>query len=113
MTRMTLREASRLITSRLPATTNGTGGDQIDAAKLQGVTPPGKGETVTLDPTPVLEAQITALRAVSELLREQLTDTREECDRWRQRAERLALPPPAPVPQPLPRRRPHWWQLAW
>ena len=101
MTRMTLREASRLISSRLPATTNGTGGYQIDAAELQ-----------TPDLTPVLEAQIAALRAVSELLRAQLTDTREECDRWRQKAERLALPPPAPAREPRRRRR-RWWQPAW
>ena len=48
---------------------------------------------------------------VSELLRAQLTDTRKECDRWRQNAERLALPPPAPEPLHRPRRR--WWQPAW
>ena len=111
MTRLTLREASRLISCRLPVTTNDTGGYQFDAAELQGVPPPGTGETVTLDLTPVLEAQIAALRAVSELLRAQLTDTRKECDRWRLEAERLALPPPAPVPKPLRRRR--WWQPAW
>ena len=64
----------------------------------------------TRDLTPVLEAQIAALRAVSELLREQLTDTRRECDRWRQKAERLALPPPAPAPEPLRRRQRRWWQ---
>ena len=112
MTRLTLREASRLISGRLPATTNGTGGYQFEAAELQG-NPTRQGETVTLDLTPVLEAQIAALRAVSELLRAQLTDTREECDRWRQEAERLALPPPAPVPKPLRRRRRRWWQPAW
>jgi len=93
MTRLTLREASRLIMLS---------------------SPPG-GETVTPeatpDPIPILEAQIAALRAVSELLRAQLTDTRMECDRWRQRAERLALPPPTPVAEPLRRRR--WWQPAW
>jgi len=115
MTRLTLREASRLIT------TKGTGGYQIEAAEQQAVTPPGTGETVMLvpkatpDPTPVLEAQIAALRAVSELLRAQLTETGEERDRWRQKAERLALPPPAPVPVPEPRRRRRrrWWQRAW
>ena len=119
MTRLTLREASRLISSRLSATTKGTGDYQIEAAELQGIfqsSPPGTGETVTLVPkatpdlTPVLEAQIAALRAVSELLREQLTDTRKECDRWRQKAERLALPPPAPEPEPLRRRQRRWWQ---
>jgi hypothetical protein len=115
MTRLTLREASRLISSRLSATTRGTGGYRIDAGELQGIfqsSPPGPGETLTWvpkatpDPTPVLEAHIAALRAVSELLRAQLTDTREECDRWREKAERLALPPP----EPLRRRRPRWWQ---
>ena len=92
MTRLTLREASRLIMLS---------------------SPPG-GETVTPeatpDPIPILEAQIAALRAVSELLRAQLTDTRKECDRWRRKAELLALPPPVPVPGPLRRRQRRWWQ---
>ena len=64
--------------------------------------------------SPRLEAQIATLHAVSELLRAQLTDTRQECDRLRQKAERLALPPPAPlVPLPPRRRRRRWWQPAW
>src|SRR6476660_9473842 len=122
MTKLSLREASRrLISGRLSATTKGTGGYQFEAAELQGVIlslPPGTGGTemlvpkATPDPTPVLEAQIAALRAVAELLRAQLTDTREECDRLRQKAEQLALPPPAPVPEPYRRRR-RWWQPAW
>ena len=100
MTRLTLREASRLM---------------IDPVELQGIfqsSPRGTGEPMTLVPkdlTPVLEAQIAALSAVSELLRTQLTDTRKECDRWRLKAERLALPPPAPVPEPLRRRQRRWW----
>ena len=67
----------------------------------------GEGPKVTPDLTPVLEAQIATLRAVSELLRAQLTDTREECERLRQKAERLALTPgaaatpPPPPPPPL------------
>ena len=94
MTKLTLREASRrLLSDRLSASTDGTGGYQFEAAELQ-----------TPDLTPVLEAQIATLHAVSELLRAQLTDTREECDRLRQKAERLALPPPA-SPVPLPPRR--------
>jgi hypothetical protein len=93
MTKLTLREASRRLIS---ASTKATGGYQFEATERQ-----------TPDLTPVLEAQIAALRAVSELLRAELTDTRRECDRWRQKAERLALPPPAPVPKP---RR--WWQTA-
>jgi hypothetical protein len=100
MTILTLREASRRLIS---ATTKGTGGYQFEAAELQ-----------TPDLIPVLEAQIAALHAVSELLRVQLTDTRMECDRWRQKAEQLTLPPPAPVPEPLRRRRRRrWWQPAW
>ena len=115
MTRLTLREASRLISGPLSATRTDRGSYQIDAAELHEVypvTPPGTDETVTVVPnatpdvTPVLEAQIAALRAVSELLRAQLKDTREERDRWQQQAERLALPLPAPAPVPLrPRRR--------
>jgi hypothetical protein len=98
MTKLTLREASRLI-SRSSAMTRGTG--DYRAAELQ-----------TRNITPVLETEIAAVRAVSELLRAQLTDTRKECERWRQKAERLALQPPAPVPEPLRRRRRLWWQPA-
>ena len=101
MTKLTLREASRLISSRSSAMTKGTGGYQFEAAELQ-----------TRNITPVLEAEIAAVRAVSELLRAQLTDTRKECERWRQKAERLALPLPAPVPKPLRRRQRRWWQPA-
>src|SRR6187455_6402 len=99
MTKMTLREASRLITSQSSAMTKGSDGHQFEAAELQ-----------TRNITPVLEAEIAAVRAVAELLRAQLTDTRKECERWRQKAERLALPPTAPVPEPLRRRL--WWQPA-
>ena len=80
--------------------TRGTGDYRFEAAELQ-----------TRNITPVLEAEIAAVRAVSELLRAQLTDTRKECERWRQKAERLALQPPAPVPL-LRRRRRRWWQPA-
>ena len=99
MTKFTLREASRLISSRSSAMTKSTGGYQFEAAELQ-----------TRNITPVLEAEIAAVRAVAELLRAQLTDSRKECERWRQKAEQLALPPPAPVPEPLRRRL--WWQPA-
>jgi len=101
MTKLTLREASRLISSRSSAMTKGTGGYQFEAAELQ-----------TRNITPVLEAEIAAVRAVSELLRAQLTDTRKECERWRQKAERLTLPPPAPAPAPEPLRHRRWWQPA-
>ena len=109
---------------RLSATRTDRGSYQIDAAELHEVcpvTPPGTDETLTVVPnatpdvTPILEAQIAALCAVSELLRAQLKDTREERDRWQQQAERLALPLPAPAPVPLRprRRRRRWWQPAW
>jgi hypothetical protein len=44
-----------------------------------------------------LEAEIAGLREVGELLRRQLDDVREDRDRWRGQAERLALtiPPPS------------------
>jgi len=101
MTKLTLREASRLISSRSSALTKGTGGYQFEAAELQ-----------TRNITPVLEAEIAAMRAVSELLRAQLTDTRKECERWRQKAERLAPPPKATAPVPEPLRHRRWWQPA-
>jgi len=66
MTKMTLREASRLITSQSSAMTKGSDGHQFEAAELQ-----------TRNITPVLEAEIAAVRAVAELLRAQLTDSRK------------------------------------
>ena len=39
--------------------------------------------TTTPDATAVLEAQIAGLREVSDLLRHQLDDLREDRDRWR------------------------------
>jgi hypothetical protein len=79
-------------------------------------------QDATPDVTPLLEAQINALRQVSELLRQQLEDSRkdrddvrEDRDRWRSQAERLALPAPAtPIPH-VPTRavasRP-WWMAS-
>ena len=53
-------------------------------------TPISTGATVAL------EAQIAGLREVGELLRRQLDDVREDRDRWRRQAERLALTRPPP-----------------
>ena len=111
MTRLTLGEFSRLKVASCLA-------PEPTLTRASILSPyPASGETVvpkaTPDLTPVLEAQIATLRAVSELLRAQLTDTREECDRLRQKAERLALPPPAPLVPLPPRRRRRWWQPAW
>ena len=50
----------------------------------------------TTGATVALEAQIAGLREVGELLRRQLDDVREDRDRWRRQAERLALTSPPP-----------------
>jgi excisionase family DNA binding protein len=128
MTMLTLGEASRLTglgkttiqrsikAGRLSATRTEFGSYQIDPAELHRVYPIPAAVDATVavtdsaehdaipDVTPVLEAQINALRQVSELLRQQLDDTRkdredlrEDRDRWRSQAERLALPAPAPM----------------
>ena len=62
-------------------------------------TPISTGATVAL------EAQIAGLREVGELLRRQLDDVREDRDRWRGQAERLALTRP-------PSSRSWWRRLA-
>lgn len=41
-----------------------------------------------------------ALQREVELLREALADARQERDRWRDMADRLAIAPPAPAPMP-------------
>ena len=46
----------------------------------------------TPDVTPVLEAQINALREVVELLRQQLDDVKEDRDEWRGQAHGPASP---------------------
>ena len=46
--------------------------------------------------TAALEAQITGLREVGELLQRQLDDVPEDRDRWRGQAERLAVTSPPP-----------------
>lgn len=45
-------------------------------------------------------AENSALQREVELLREALLDARQERDRWRDMADRLAIAPPAPVPMP-------------
>jgi excisionase family DNA binding protein len=129
MAMLTLGEAARLTglgkttiqrsikAGRLSATRTEFGSYQIDAAELHRVYPiPApvdatvaethrEEQDATPDVTPLLEAQINALRQVSELLRQQLDDTREDRDRWRAQAERLALPAPATAVASRP-----WWR---
>ncbi len=47
-----------------------------------------------------LAGEIEALRATATLMREQIADLREDRDRWRGIAERLAIAPPAPPETP-------------
>jgi hypothetical protein len=44
-----------------------------------------------------LAGEVEALRATAALMREQISDLREDRDRWRGIAERLAIAPPAPI----------------
>jgi hypothetical protein len=101
---------------RISATKNDTGDWSIDPAELHRVFPPVTDEPVPLerDATPKLEAmvakleaEITALKGVSDLLRSQLVDVRTDRDAWREQAARLALPAPEVEP-----RRPWWKRLA-
>jgi hypothetical protein len=68
----------------------------VTTVTATGPTAPPATPTTT-GATVALEAQIAALREVGELLRRQLDDVREDRDRWRGQAERLALiiPPPS------------------
>ena len=101
---------------RISATKNDTGDWSIDPAELHRVFPPVTDEPVPLerDATPKLEAmvakleaEITALKGVSDLLRSQLVDVRTDRDAWREQAARLALPAPEVEP-----RLPWWKRLA-
>jgi len=67
-----------------------------DTVKATGPTEP-LATPISTGATLALEAQIAGLREVGELLRRQLDDVREDRDRWRGQAERLALisPPPS------------------
>jgi hypothetical protein len=72
----------------------------------QAATPPETAGTAAL------EAQITGLREVGELLRRQLDDVKEDRDRWRGQAERLALGPPNATPSATPNREePRSWRF--
>ena len=101
---------------RISATKADTGDWSIDPAELHRVFPP-----VTVEPVPSerdatpkldavvakLEAEITALKSVSDLLRSQLDDVRTDRDAWREQAARLALPAPEVEP-----KRPWWKRLT-
>ena len=98
MAMVTLGEAARLTdlgkttlaraikAGRLSATKTDLGSYQIDPAELARVYP-FKAPTEATASAAILEAQISGLREVSELLRSQLGDLREDRDRWRTQAE--------------------------
>jgi hypothetical protein len=103
---------------RLSATRRDDGGYLIDVAELERVYPlraptDATGATDAATGTVVhlatgdatggnLAGEIAALRATATLMREQIADLREDRDRWRGVAERLAIAPPAPSPAPSP-----------
>jgi len=57
--------------------------------------------------TAALEAEISALKQVSQLLRDQLDDTRGQRDKWEQAAQ-MAL---RQLPAPKAAIRPWWWPI--
>jgi hypothetical protein len=116
---------------RLSATRNDTGGYAIDVAELERVYrlhAPVEGQDATDRAVPLvhrataeaaLEGEITALREMLAMMREQAVDLREDRDRWRSMCERLSLPAPTPqtppVPLALPAPKPDakpttWWR---
>jgi hypothetical protein len=60
--------------------------------------------------TAALEAQISGLRQVAELLRQQVDDLREDRERWRLQAERLAVLPAPTKPEPEPNQVKRIWR---
>lgn len=78
----------------------------IDPAELHRVFPPvssGNTETRTMQQsaTPDKTPEITALERENQMLREALSDARQERDRWHEIADRLSIAPPP--------RRKAWW----
>jgi hypothetical protein len=120
--------ARAIKSGRLSATRRDDGGYQIDVAELERVYPlraptDATGATDAATGTVVhlatgdgtggtLAGEIEALRATASLMREQIADLREDRDRWRGIAERLAIAPPAPVETPpeTPPAPVTWWR---
>jgi excisionase family DNA binding protein len=68
------------------------------AGMKRGATEPESGELALKAAR--LEAEIAASALVSELLRRQLDETRQDRDHWRGQAQRLVAPLPPPRPSP-------------
>lgn len=76
----------------------------IDPAELHRVFPPLAAQwdekpSTKQDETPNETGSISALEREIELLRESLSDARQERNKWQAMAERLSISPPAPEPQ--------------
>jgi excisionase family DNA binding protein len=74
-------------------------GTRPGAALKGGTTPPAGSELALKNAR--LEAEVAATALVSELLRRQLDETRQDRDHWRGQAQRLALPAPSSAPSPM------------
>lgn len=90
-------ENGKLSASRLSG-----GGYNIDPSELFRVFP--KNSSATPSEIHIATTKETtensALQREVELLREALADARQERDRWRDMADRLAIAPPTPAPTP-------------
>jgi excisionase family DNA binding protein len=102
---------------RMSASRTDIGDYAIDPAELHRVFPPldsdaaRSGSTSKRGTVPEggelalkaarLEAEIAASALVSELLRRQLDETRQDRDHWRGQAQRLVAPLPPPSPSPM------------
>jgi hypothetical protein len=135
-TALTLGQAARLTglgktslarairAGRLSATRDDSGRYTIDGAELARVFPlraPGEATGATGDATgtvarqatpdatgAALTAEVSALREMLAMMREQNAELKLDRDGWRDQAQRLALAPPKPVPEP-----PARWSWRW
>lgn len=104
------RAAGKAVTTITRAIENGKlsagravgGGYDIDPSELFRVFPKTSSATPPeiRTATPQETGENKALQREVELLREALADARQERDRWRDMADRLAIAPPSPAPMP-------------
>jgi hypothetical protein len=87
---------------KISARKTDSGGYDIEPSELFRVFPKISSETPSVlhNATPKETPENKALQREVELLREALADARQERDRWRDMADRLALAPPTPAPTP-------------
>lgn len=88
----------------------------IDPSELHRVFPPVANEipeahAMKQPATPEKSNEPGMLERENQMLREALTEARQERDRWHQIAERLSLAPPAPAPTPQKPAETFWSRL--